>query len=419
MRIRLLSGIAFTHLLARLKQSIIAALGVTFGITMFVTLMGFMTGLNQLLDGLILDRTPHIRLYNEIKATEVQPVERLPLSGEGLTLVRSVRPKTTQEKIRNSLPLMQQLRRDPRVIGVAPQVKASVFFNAGPINLNGIVQGVDTEVEEAYFSLDDYIVAGSLADLQTINNGVILGKGLADKLLAELGDYVQVTSTTGDRFSLKVVGYYQSGLADIDNTQSYTLLSTAQKILGESDNYITDINLKLTDVTQAPAIGREMARLYEVDAIDIQRANAQFETGTSIRNMITYAVSFALLIVSGFGIYNILNMMIYEKMDDIAILKATGFGGRDVLLIFIMQALIIGILGGLLGLLLGYLLSVGIDHTPFETDALPTVKTFPVNFNPFYYLGGLVFALVTTFFAGLMPARKAAKIDPVEIIRGK
>ena len=81
-------------------------------------------------------------------------------------------------------------------------------------------------------------------------------------------------------------------------------------------------------------MAKEYARLFETDAEDIQTANAQFETGTSIRLTISYAVGVTLLIVAGFGIYNILNMMIYEKMDSIAILKATGFSGADVKRIF-------------------------------------------------------------------------------------
>jgi lipoprotein-releasing system permease protein len=111
--------------------------------------------------------------------------------------------------------------------------------------------------------------------------------------------------------------------------------------------------------------------------------------------------------------------MIYEKMADIAILKATGFSGNDVKRIFIYEALLIGIVGGALGLLMGLGVSYLISISPFETQAIPTIKTFPVNFNPLYYLIGSIFALITTFFAGYLPARKASKIDPVEIIRGQ
>jgi lipoprotein-releasing system permease protein len=111
--------------------------------------------------------------------------------------------------------------------------------------------------------------------------------------------------------------------------------------------------------------------------------------------------------------------MIYEKMDSIAILKATGFSGKDVNRIFISIALTIGIFGGLLGLVFGFGLSALIDQIPFNTTALPTIKTYPVDYNPKFYLIGILFSIITTYFAGYFPSRKASKIDPVIIIRGK
>ena len=106
-------------------------------------------------------------------------------------------------------------------------------------------------------------------------------------------------------------------------------------------------------------------------------------------------------------------------MDSIAILKATGFSGNDVQWIFISLSMVIGITGGVFGLLFGYIFSNIIDVIPFNTASLPTVKTYPINYNPIFYVIGIVFALITTFIAGLFPALKASKIDPVEIIRGK
>ena len=242
---------------------------------------------------------------------------------------------------------------------------------------------------------------------------------MAAKLLAEIGDVVQVTTSKGDQLSLKVVGFYQSGIAELDKVQSFSSVSTAQKLLGKSSNYITDLQIKLKNLAQAPAVAKEYAQLFQTDAEDIQTANAQFETGSSVRSLISYAVGIVLLIVAGFGIYNILNMMIYEKMDSIAILKATGFSGSDVQKIFIGIALSIGIAGGLLGLLFGFLVSLFIDQIPFNTPSLPTIKTYPINYNPMFYVIGIVFSLITTYLAGFFPARKASKVDPVIIIRGK
>lgn len=381
--------------------------------------MSFMTGLNGLLDGMILNRTPHVHIYNEDLPSETQPVDLTDKYKDYHRMVHSVKPKTSQMRIHNAIPIMHLLEDRKDVRGVTPLVKAQGFYIAGSTQLSASLLGVDILKESEFYNLDDYIVEGTAQNLSRTEKGILLGKGVAKKLSLHLGDYIQIGTISGDVFSLKIVGLYQSGLADIDNIQSYINLKTAQQILGESTNYITDINVKMFDMETAPALAEEMERKYGVRAIDIQTANAQFETGTSIRTMISYAVSIALLIVAGFGIYNILNMLIYEKMNDIAILKATGFSGKDVQRIFISEAMIIGLMGGILGLILGYLVSVAIDRAPFETEALPTITTFPVNFNPAFYVIGVVFALISTYMAGYLPARKAQKIDPVDIIRGQ
>jgi lipoprotein-releasing system permease protein len=159
--------------------------------------------------------------------------------------------------------------------------------------------------------------------------------------------------------------------------------------------------------------------MFRYKAEDWETANATFLTGNTIRNILTYSVSITLLIVAGFGIYNILNMTIYNKMKDIAILKAMGFAGRDVKLIFMIQSLVIGLIGSLLGLLIGYLLSSLIAQAPFNGGDFISLDHFPVNFDPKYYIIGIVFGVTTTAFAGYMPSRKAEKIDPIEILRGQ
>ncbi len=416
---RLIYTIAVSLLKARWRQTLVAAVGVTFGITMFITLLSFMSGLNDMLDGLILNRTPHIKLYNEIKASEIQPVNRSDSFKSAHNFIQSVKPSLSKIELHNSGAIMTALKNDSRVLGFAPKITAQVFYNVGAIDLTGVINGIDVEAENKLFFFSDYVTAGNYYDLKNIPNSIILGKGAADKMLANIGDVIQVTTARGDRMQLKVVGYFQSGLADLDKVQSYASIATTQKLLSKPNSYITDLQIKLKDIAMAPPVAKEFARLYEADAEDIQTANSQFETGSSVRTTISYAVGVTLLIVAGFGIYNILNMMIYEKMDSIAILKATGFSGRDVKNIFVSIALSIGIFGGLLGLGFGFLLSATIDAIPFNTASLPTIKTYPINYNIKFYMVGIVFSLVTTYLAGLFPARKASKIDPVIIIRGK
>lgn len=418
MKWTLIWELARALMLARVKQTLVAATGVTFSITMFVALLGFMNGLNTLLDGLVINRTPHVRFYNQIKPNPNQPIDLSTDFGSGLNVIRSIKPNNSRLAIYNTEPILNTLNADPRVRGVSAKIAAQVFYNIGTIDLTGVINGIDPEKEVDLFAFQDYVTVGNPEDLLQTNS-IILGKGAADRMLADIGDVIQITTSQGNQAQLKVVGYYQSGLADFDNTNSYASVSTVQKILGEPSSYLTDIQVKLLDFNSAPTFANEYRDIFGIEADDIQTVNAQFETGSSIRSIISYAVGITLLVVSGFGIYNILNMMIYEKLDTIAILKAIGFNSSDVKRIFITIALSIGLIGGSLGLLLGYLSCLGIERIPFETEALPTVKTYPVDFSLKYYFIGGIFSLVTTYLAGYFPARKASSVDPVDIIRGK
>ncbi len=411
--------IAKTQLLSRIKQTVIAALGVTFGIGMFIGMVSFMTGTNKFLDDLMLSNTAHIRLFSDVETERLQPIDHLDELDSALRVVHHVKPKNTKKNIRNGLKIVDILQEDSRVLGVAPRLTAQAFYTFGPIDINGSVIGVDIVEEDKLFNITEDMRAGEVTNLLTLNNGLIMGAGLAKKLSVKLNDRVTITSSAGVQFQMKVVGIFKTGIAAIDDMQSYSTLTTAQRLLQKPPDHITDINIKLYDIDQAYAISIEYRKQFDIKSEDYNTANAQLQLGTTMRNMITYSVAITLLIVAGFGIYNILNMMIYEKMDDIAILKATGFSGTDVKYIFISQAMIIGLLGGSLGLVIGFLMSYGISKEQIETDQVISLDYLPVNFDPMYYLIGISFALVTTFLAGYLPAKKASKIDPVEIIRGK
>lgn len=419
MKYRLIFLIARTHLMAKVKQTAVAALGVTFGIGVFVGMIGFMTGVNHLLDDLTMEGTPHVRLYNDLKVERSTVMEKVVGTNGIYHFVHHQRPKDASRNIRNALQILKELEKDKRIIGAAPRLSTQVFYDFGSVQIPGNIVGVKVLEENRLFNLGGHMQEGRLRDLDAITNGVFLGVGLAKKLSVGVGDRVMMTSSTGAQFQMKVVGIFSLGISAIDDVQGYTNLKTAQRIMDKNHDYISDISMKVHDLSKAGEIAYEFSRRFGVNAMDFKEANAQMELGVKMRNIMTYVVGIALLIVAGFGIYNILNMFIYEKRDDIAILKATGFKGADIQKIFIIEALLTGLIGGVLGLLVGYLISYGIDQIPFEQTFMPSLTTMPVNYDPMHYVIGVTFALLTTFFAGYFPSRKAGKVDPVEIIRGK
>ncbi len=144
---KLLLKISKALLLARWKQTLVAAMGVTFSIAMFISLLGFMGGLNNLLDGLMLNRTPHIRLYNDIKPSTQQPIELSKRFKQNYNFISSVKPKRKQLNIYNSAAIIRSLKNDSRIKGVASKIATQVFFNVGVVDLNGVINGIDVDAE--------------------------------------------------------------------------------------------------------------------------------------------------------------------------------------------------------------------------------------------------------------------------------
>ena len=413
---KLAAEIAKTHLLAKPKQTFVAMLGVTFGIGMFIAMVGLMTGLNNFTEELTMTSSPDIHIYNDI--TQDRPSILDEVNPNGFNAVLHQKPKNETSKLRNALQIAEAIRKNPDVVGVAPTLSSQVFYNYGPVQLNGMISGVDIIEEDKLFDLRSKMKSGRIEDLKASSDGIIMGTGLAKKLNAKMGDRVVITTPQGYTMTLKIVGTFQMGIGTVDNIRSYANISTVQVILQQDQSYITDINIKLKDLHQAKIIAPQFQAIAGYKAEDWETANATFLTGVLIRNIITYSVSVTLLVVAGFGIYNILNMTIYNKMKDIAILKAMGFSGRDVKQIFMIQSLVIGFVGSLAGLVIGYLLSYAISKAPFDGGDFISLDHFPVTFHPKYYIIGVIFGVTTTAIAGYMPSRKAARLDPIEILRG-
>ena len=158
---KVILNIAKTHLLTKIRQTSIAALGVTFGIGAYITLVCFMTGLNGMLDDLILNQTPHVHIYNEIEPSKQQPISLLDEFENSVNIVHSVKPKLSQKKIHNALPIIEYLEENKSVRGALPQIKTQIFYIAGSIELGGNLTGINPVDEAKLFNMSDYIVEGS------------------------------------------------------------------------------------------------------------------------------------------------------------------------------------------------------------------------------------------------------------------
>jgi lipoprotein-releasing system permease protein len=265
------------------------------------------------------------------------------------------------------------------------------------------------------FDIASTMLSGSVSDLDKSIDGILIGSGLARKLSLKTGDRVRLVCFNGASKMLRVMGVFRTTIKSLDDTKTYVNIPVVQQLLQKDRNYITDIYINIRDHTQSPAVGGRLGQLTGYTAEAWQTANQQSLAARQIRDIIANAMIMAILVVAGFGIYNILNMVIYEKIKEIAILKATGFAGKHIVSVFIGQALFIGIFGSFLGLALGYMISFGVSRIYI---GLGNVSYLPMAFYTRHYIQGLIFGITTAFFAGYVPSVKASKVDPVKIIRG-
>lgn len=411
--------IALTHLFSKKRQTIVAMLGVTFGIAIFIFQGGLMSGFQKTFIDQTVNTTASVRIFNEAKKDRPSILSRYDKSGNTLLMVRNQKPKEEQPRVRNGYQIISILEKHKEVLGVSPFLGTQAIFKVGIAQVSGRVSGVDILKENVIFNVEDYMTQGSTQKLQTVPNGIILGEGLADLLAAKMGDNVTVISPLGVTLDMKVVGINRSGLTELDKSRAYINIRNAQKLLNVDGAYITDINVRLKDINKAEILAREFEKKFGYRAMDWKEANANVFSVFKIQNLVTTLIIISILIVSGFGIFNILMMIIYEKLPDIAILKAIGYKDRDVMKIFLTESMIIGIVGGILGLLLGFTLQKVIGSIEMDIKGFISTKYLTFNSSPFFYAFAYFFGLLATAVAGYIPARKASRVDAIDIIRAK
>jgi len=409
--------IAVTYLSSRKKQTLIAALGVMFGVSMFIFMQSLMKGTNDYFEKMSFNSTPHIRLYSENKVADEHMLNNY-LRDSSVKILANPKQLIQTQGLINPYGLINSIKKNPKVTNVTPQVTAQVIYTSGSVQINGTVSGVNIDEENKMFDVQGNMQAGDLNDLNRVNNSLLIGKGIADKLSLHVGDNITVTSA-GAPVVMRVVGIFASGVKQIDETKSYANIVQAQNLMGKDRSYVTDIKINLKDYQLAPEVAKEIAALTGYKAEDWVQANSQLKVAFKIRAMILNSVVGVILLVAGFGIYNILNMTIYEKIKEIAILKAIGFSGPSVISIFLQQAIYIGLGGALIGIVFGFSITLGFSKIYIGGGTpMGSLQYIPMSFYPPHYIEAIIFGILTTIAAGFFPARKASKVDPVTIIRG-
>ncbi|MEJ1156828.1 ABC transporter permease [Prosthecomicrobium sp. N25] len=410
---RLLLDIAYTHVAGRLRQTLVSIAGVALGVGFSIAMAALMQGSQEDFVTQLIDAMPHVSVSDESREPPRQPAE----DRFDVVEIQGLRPEDDRRGIRNPTLVMAVLKAlVPGRLAPALTGQAVVRYGGGDVGL--ALSGVDPSAEPRVSKIAEDMREGSLEALQADQNGILVGDGVAKKLGAGLGDQIAVTSSRGLLKRFKIVGLFHTGVTSQDDASGFVNLKAAQ-ILFERPNVINQIRIRLDDVDQARAVAARVERETGYKAVAWEEAHEGLLEAFRVRNVIMFTVVGAILLVAGFGIYNIVSTIVHEKARDIAILKSLGFAESDMRRIFLLEGLMIGVVGSVAGWLLGFGLTELLGTIKFEFKAGVTEVThLPVARDLRHYLVAAAFALASAGVAGYLPARKAAKVKPVDIIRG-
>jgi lipoprotein-releasing system permease protein len=402
------TDIAKTYVVSNKKLTAVAALGVILGMSIYIFMNSMLVGFDRSSSASVFKNTSHIRVYND-------DVTSLPLVNDSVHRYLIVNPHVVPKTntILNPKMVTDLIMQQEEVVVASPQASVSVFYNNGKSQLAGVTLGINPDEADMMYSISSTMVEGNFSHLKNNPNGILIGSGIVKKMNLGINDNINLTSSRNINRNFKIVGIFKTNNSNIDKTKCYVNLAAAQQLLAEGSTYVTDVNVNITNPDDAKKVAQKISSLTGYTAEGWKESNETLMAANRMRKIIITFVSLTILIVAGFGIYNILNMTITQKINEIAILKAMGFTGRDVIRIFVTQALTIGIMGVAGGIIIAIIMVSILKRVYVGGD----IGYFPIDYELKKFIQGVVIGIVITFLAGYIPAKKASKVDPVAILR--
>jgi lipoprotein-releasing system permease protein len=408
----LVLDIALTHIRFRARQTLVAIAGVATGVGFSIMMAALMEGSQRDFTQQLIDALPHITVSDERRTAPPQPAEVAFAAAE----IHGLTPETRRRGIKNPLAIMAIL--ESWVPGaVAPSTKTQVLLRYAGRDVGASVVGIDPHREPKVSALAAQMRQGTLVSLYRATNAIILGDRLAEKIGANLGANLTVQTSDGSRLSAQVVGLFHSGVRSVDESTAYVLVKTAQ-ILAQQIGLVNEIRVRVGNPMAAKTVADRVERETGYKSVAWQEAHEDLLSAFVIRNIIMYTVVGAILLVASFGTYNIISTITYEKTRDIAILKSLGLSEATVRRIFVLEGLLIGLAGALLGWMLGQALTRLLGTIEFKISGITDLTRLPLAYSFSHYLVAGAVALASSLVASFFPARKAASVHPVDIIRG-
>ena len=321
------------------------------------------------------------------------------------------------EGITNASEIMRISRRFPNVIACAPVLRGTLTARAEFETATIDLFGIDPALHLRTTDIGRQIIAGKFDDFRNNPSSVIVGSRLAETLGIKVGDPVQLLSPSGEFWRFTVAAIARGGVGSVDSTRVYCDAKIAQRLLRKPYS-ATMILYKLRDPDAAPELAHHFEQLFQHEAQSWQereQSNLQLLLTLRISTGITVSL---IILLAGFGIFNVLTMTVLSKTREIAILRSIGYRRRDISAIFLWQGALIAGLGSAIGCFIGGVSVIGVSHIPLRVRGILYADYFPVASDWHHYLWAILLAIIAVAIASYVPARRAGLLSPVSTLRG-
>jgi lipoprotein-releasing system permease protein len=419
-QLRFVLSIAVRHLNGKRRQTLLVIAGVTIGSMVMILTLALGEGIVQDIKDKIIETSPYIVVTGEKLHPKETQLYRAPADSSIVySMISRVKP-SEKKQIKPYPETMALVASIPTIDGAAPFVFTRGVLRYHTMSRQGLIKGIIPSLESGIGNLKSNVVTGSLNELAFTKDGILLGSGMAKKLKAVYHTRINITGESGKVFQVRVVGTFTSGFGAVDDNTVYINLVLAQQLNNVPDDAVNGIGIHTTSLAVVNETSVQLAAMTGYRTETWEETNENVISLFKRNNSITVFLVLFVFVVSGFGIANVLITIVLQKQHDIAIMKSMGVSRRSIESIFLIEGIILGVIGAVVGGIAGHVLTNVISSLPISYGESAVVRNDHIVTiqHAYFYVLTTAFSIIISAVSSLGPARRAARLNPVEILRG-
>jgi len=389
---------------------------IVLGVGLFVVTQATTSGFEVFFIRTILGTNGAIRIEDKIQDTIRSMAAAGSEGGSNFRIAMRNEGKKYIEGIEEPKLLTDALRRFANVAGVSSVLRGGVFIRSSFRSEGVQVFGINLDDQLQVSDLEHQIVQGNLDDFRSSPSGALLGREMAQRLQLDVGASF-VLDAMGESRRYRVSALYETGVSDIDRVRVYLNMGEARSLLKRPTG-ASFLQVNVYDKDRAPQDAAQIEATLQYSAASWQeREKVWLEVFRALRISTAITVS-VFTLIAGLAMFNTLAMIVMEKTKEIAILRSMGYTRQDISRIFLWQAAIVLMIGTVAGWILGAAVTYGISNLPIRIRGIFAMDTFFVNWSIWHYVAATTISILMVMAASLIPARRAARLEPGDVIRG-